>query len=236
MGEADDALGSDSIVLVRDGKEITRDQFRAEKVAEIPEGYSPWFHLIFPSVVGLAAAAVALSRLRDVNAMDISVVPIVYLASNATEWRAHKHFLHHRTKPLQFLYDQHTPIHHRIFMTDDMAVRSRREWRLVLIPPYGILTILALVVPLAWALWHFGLANAACFFVATTMMYVLSYEWLHLAYHLPESHPIGRLAIIKKLKRHHALHHDPRLMQKWNFNVTVPLWDWVRGTTWRGER
>jgi hypothetical protein len=20
-------------------------------------------------------------------------------------------------------------------------------------------------------------------------------------------------------------------MQKWNFNVTVPLWDWVRGTT-----
>ena len=22
----------------------------------------------------------------------------------------------------------------------------------------------------------------------------------------------------------------PRLMQKWNFNVTVPLWDFVRGT------
>ena len=22
----------------------------------------------------------------------------------------------------------------------------------------------------------------------------------------------------------------PRLMQRWNFNVTVPLWDWVKGT------
>ena len=26
------------------------------------------------------------------------------------------------------------------------------------------------------------------------------------------------------------MHHDPKLMQRWNMNVTVPLWDWVRGT------
>ena len=25
-------------------------------------------------------------------------------------------------------------------------------------------------------------------------------------------------------------------MQRWNFNVTVPLWDWVRGTTYRPEK
>ena len=23
---------------------------------------------------------------------------------------------------------------------------------------------------------------------------------------------------------------DPTLMQKWNFNVSLPLWDWLRGT------
>jgi hypothetical protein len=22
-------------------------------------------------------------------------------------------------------------------------------------------------------------------------------------------------------------------MQRWNFNVTIPLWDWVRGTVYR---
>ena len=26
-------------------------------------------------------------------------------------------------------------------------------------------------------------------------------------------------------ERHHALHHDPKLMQKWNFNVSLPLWE-----------
>ena len=77
---ADEGLGSDSIVLVRDGKEITREQFRMEKVDEIPKAYSPWFHLMFPSAVGIAAAAVALSRLRGVNFFDASLVPMIDLA------------------------------------------------------------------------------------------------------------------------------------------------------------
>ncbi len=36
--------------------------------------------------------------------------------------------------------------------------------------------------------------------------------------------------IIRALRTHHARHHDPRLMQRWNFNVTVPLFDAVMGT------
>ncbi|CAN5228998.1 hypothetical protein BH09MYX1_BH09MYX1_12120 [soil metagenome] len=226
-------LDPDPIVLVRAGKEITRAQFRKEQVALIPKGYSPWFHLLFPSAIGVGAAAFALSRLHEVTWLDLAIVPLVYLASNALEWRAHKHVLHERRRPLELLYDRHTPIHHRIYMTDDMSIRDRREWRLVLIPPFGILAILAMVLPGAWLLWHLDLGNAACFFLATTMLYVVTYEWLHLAYHLPESHPIARLGILRKMKHHHAVHHDPRLMQKWNFNVTVPLWDFIRGTVWR---
>jgi sterol desaturase/sphingolipid hydroxylase (fatty acid hydroxylase superfamily) len=38
---------------------------------------------------------------------------------------------------------------------------------------------------------------------------------------------------VRALRRHHAVHHDPELMQRWNFNVTVPLWDLVRGTIHR---
>jgi sterol desaturase/sphingolipid hydroxylase (fatty acid hydroxylase superfamily) len=59
---------------------------------------------------------------------------------------------------------------------------------------------------------------------------VLSYEWLHLAYHLPPDGRIGRLRAVAVLRRHHATHHATHLMNRWNFNVTVPLWDWVRGT------
>ena len=66
---------------------------------------------------------------------------------------------------------------------------------------------------------------------ATAIGYAVSYEWLHLSYHLPHDHPVGRSRLIRALRRHHAIHHDPRLMQRWNLNVTVPLWDVVMGTT-----
>jgi sterol desaturase/sphingolipid hydroxylase (fatty acid hydroxylase superfamily) len=62
----------------------------------------------------------------------------------------------------------------------------------------------------------------------------VSYEWLHLSYHLPASNPIARNGIITWLRQQHAVHHTPELMQRWNFNVTVPFADWVLGTTYRG--
>ncbi len=226
---------ADSVVLVRDGKEVTRDEFRAEVLAKIPETYSPMFHLLFPSIVGVAVIGASLAFLRAPTALDLYFVPLVFLLSNAVEWRAHKHVLHRRTPPFELLYDRHTPVHHRVYMTDDMAIRSRREFGLVLIPPYGILLILAVTAPIAGALAYFGQTNLACLFIATTTAYVLSYEWLHLSYHLPADSFIGGLWIIGKLRRHHALHHDPRLMQKWNFNVTLPLWDWVRGTIYHSS-
>jgi hypothetical protein len=132
---------------------------------------------------------------------------------------------------MTILYDRHTPIHHRIFIAKDMSIRDSRECALVLLPWFGIVTIFAATAPFTLLLW-FTERNLACLFVATSMFYVLSYEWLHLAYHLPPTSMIGRNPLIRALRRHHATHHHPPLMQKWNFNVTVPLWDWVRRTTY----
>ena len=43
-------------------------------------------------------------------------------------------------------------------------------------------------------------------------------------------------AILGVLRRHHAWHHTPELMQRWNFNVTVPLADWILRTIHPGTR
>ena len=59
---------------------------------------------------------------------------------------------------------------------------------------------------------------------------MVSYEVLHLCYHAPKNSFIGRRKIIGVLRTHHARHHDPRLMQRYNFNVTVPIFDWIMGT------
>jgi sterol desaturase/sphingolipid hydroxylase (fatty acid hydroxylase superfamily) len=206
---------------------------RDRLIAAIPPGYSPGLHLAFPSCVGIGAVIAAALLLRDLRAVELVTIPAVFLFSNGAEWRAHRDLLHRRTKPLEVLYDRHTE-HHRVYTTDDMAIRDRREFRLVLIPAYGILAVAAAAAPAPIVLVLLGLRNVALLWLATALAYVVAYEWLHLAFHLPPTSFFGRLRLVARLRRHHAVHHDPRLMLRWNFNVTFPIWDWVRGTTWRG--
>jgi hypothetical protein len=210
-----------------------RAGLRSEALKGIPSWYSPIAHLAFPSLVGIATLIAAIALIRDLRAWQVAIVPIALVVLNAGEWRIHRDLLHKRVWPLQVLYDRHTPIHHMIFVTDDMAIRDRREFRLVLIPFYGILAAALGTLPIPLLLAVAGQWNVALLFMATAMAYVVSYEWLHLSYHLPPNSFIGRMRLIAILRRHHATHHNPRLMQKWNFNVTIPFWDLVRGTIYR---
>jgi Fatty acid hydroxylase superfamily len=212
-----------------------REWVRACAVAAIPWWYSPWGHLAFPSLVGLGMIGCAVILLVDPRPLELLFVPVVLVLVNLNEWQIHRNILHRRSWPLEILFWRHTPEHHVIFVRDDMAMRSPREFRLVLIPFYGILAIFVTTLPITAALWFLVSHNVALLWVASTMGYVVAYEWLHLAYHLPESNPIGRTRLIRRLRRHHAMHHTPELMQRWNFNVTVPLADWVLGTTYRGQ-
>ena len=210
-----------------------RERLRREALAKTPRWYVPWLHVTLPAAFGIAVAVAALSRVHDLRAWQAGFFAFVLLLSNATEWRVHRDLLHKRFRPLAELYDRHTPQHHMIFVTEDMALRSPREFRLVLIPAWGIVALLPVTAPPAALLWSFGQTNLAALYLAATMLYVVSYELLHLAWHLPDDSLIGSLAIVRALRRHHAVHHDPRLMQRWNFNVTVPLWDLVRRTRFR---
>jgi sterol desaturase/sphingolipid hydroxylase (fatty acid hydroxylase superfamily) len=111
-----------------------------------------------------------------------------------------------------------------------MAVTEWRELRLVLIPAMGVLGIVLAAAPAAALAGYVLGANIGWLFLASAATYVVSYEVTHLCYHLPEDSFIGRRSFIRFMREHHARHHDPRLMQKWNFNVTVPFGDWVFGT------
>jgi hypothetical protein len=219
------------VALTKLGPE-KRDALRAEILARIPKWYSPWVHLAFPSLAGISMVAASLWLVRDFQPWQLAVFPVAFVILNAGEWRVHRDLLHKRTPPLGVLYDRHTPEHHMIFVTEDMAIRAPQEFRLVLIPFYGILAAALSALPIPVLLWWLGQRNLGLLFFVTAVGYTVLYEWLHLSYHLPESSFIGRL--VTPLRKHHATHHDPQLMQKWNFNVTIPLWDWVRRTTWRG--
>jgi hypothetical protein len=211
----------------------SRAELRDEMLSSIPPWYSPTLHVLGPAVIGLAIAAFALSRISDLRGWQLAFVPLFLVVGNAVEWHAHKGLLHRRVRPLEVLYERHTPQHHAIYVTEQMAIKSYREVRFVLLPGYGIVAILAATSPVVIFFLWLGQPNLAALWIASVMLYVLAYEWLHLSYHLPESSPLARLAIVQKLRKHHQLHHAPQLMQRWNFNVTVPLWDYLRGTVFQ---
>jgi hypothetical protein len=199
-------------------------------MAEASPRYSPWAHFLTTSLGAIALMAGSLLCLRDVRAWQLLMVPVAYVIGNAGEWHLHRGLLHHRHPPLEILYDRHTPRHHGVFIEDDMAIRSAREIRMVMFPPYAFAGGMLLLAPVALLLVLIGQPNLAALWMATVAGYFLSYEWLHLAFHLPAGSRIGRLGFVRALARNHSAHHDPARMQRANFNVTVPLWDLVRGT------
>jgi hypothetical protein len=237
-GATREARRADEKTLVKEATggcltEERRERIRRQSMAEIPRWYSAWGHLGATTGIGLAVlvlSAMQLAKLDAIRATDWLVVPAVFLLSNFFEWRVHKHVLHRRRWPLQVIYDKHTPMHHMIYIEEDMALRSTREFRLVLIPAAGVLGIVVAAAPVAFAVARLWSASAGWLFLVTASLYMVTYEVLHLCYHAPKDSFIGRRKIIAILRAHHARHHDPRLMQKWNFNVTVPLFDWIMGT------
>jgi hypothetical protein len=207
-----------------------RERVRAELLAAIPSHYSPWLHLGLTSGLGLGVIALALTALHRPSWHEALAVPAMVLLSNASEWFAHRDVLHRRRWFAPVLYDRHTPQHHVVYGYDDMAIRSWRELRLVLIPAYGIAALVALVAPLALLVGLLLGPNVGWLVLLTAAAYVLAYEWSHLAYHLPPESLLGRRWLVRVLREHHRRHHHPRLMTRWNFNVTVPLFDWLQGT------
>ncbi|MGZ3422483.1 MAG: hypothetical protein ACXVEF_11050 [Polyangiales bacterium] len=207
-----------------------RSKARARLHDAIPKGYSPWLHLMGTTGVGIVALVVALWNMHRPTAVELLTIPITFVFANLFEWRAHKDLLHRRVPGLTVLYDRHTPEHHMVFGYDDMAVRDWRELRLVLMPAVGVVGIVLMNTPIAWLLGHFLGATVGWLYLVTTAFYVVGYEVSHLSYHLPADTFIGRLKLVQVLREQHRRHHHPRLMQKWNFNVTIPLGDLLHRT------
>ncbi len=209
-----------------------RRELRLELVGRIPRWYSPGFHLLFPLVVGLGIVAAALHLLHHSSAVDLAAIPFFVVLANGVEWATHKGLLHRRVRPLVALYQRHIQ-HHAVYVTGDMGLRDRRELKLVLLPVLAVLDLMAVAVAVAFALYLSGQRNLGLLWLVTSVLYLLAYEWLHLLWHLPPDGPVGRLALVRRLSRHHALHHAPGRQQRWNYNITLPLWDLLAGTWWR---
>lgn len=207
-----------------------RDRVRAEEVGKIPGWYRPWAHLLGTTGTGAVVLGLGVANVHTPRALDWLVVPITFIIANAFEWLVHKEVLHKRRPFLGELFQRHTPVHHKVYVQGDMPMRSQKELRLVLIPAIGVAGAVLFMIPWAVALARLVGPNAGWLFLTTGGLYMVTYELSHLSYHLPDTHAVYKLPFLRALRQHHERHHHPRLMQRCNFNVTVPLFDWLLGT------
>jgi len=209
---------------------------RERIVAAIAPGYRGEWHLAGALAQATLYILIAGSFLEDVRPWEWLILPATLVFANGVEWVVHRGPLHHQW-PLvpRPAYNRHTLTHHSAFSSSNMAMRSWREMRLVLFPLYALPALELLISPVIALVW-WGLGpNAGALFVIASVLYYVLYELLHLAYHFPADHALARHPLVAWLRRQHQRHHDPRRMTEGNFNVSIPLFDWLLGTRLREQ-
>lgn len=198
-------------------------------MTSFPKYYNPFSHLLFPSLFAGGVGVISLSKITSFELWMLPIFVTTWVILLFFEWAAHKFLLHRPTPPLTFLFQMHL-VHHENYTDQDMAIKNLDELYYVLMPPYAVVIVFGMMVPICLGLTLlFGLDLAMVVLVAA-MGFFISYELLHFCYHLPEDVWIMRLGIFQWLRRFHQTHHHPDNFRAWNFNVTIPLADWVLGT------
>ena len=205
-----------------------REDYRA---TEIPTGYSGWRHFAITNTFVFVSIVICAWQLESVHLWEWMLVPLVAFYANLAEYFGHRFVMHHPRRGFGLVYTRHVKQHHRFFTDAAMPVDGTRDFKAVLFPPVLLMLFLgAFGTPVALAVGYLVSANAGWLFVITGLLYFLNYEYLHLAYHLPEAHWVSRLPFMARLKRLHTLHHDQAQMAHSNFNITYPIGDWLFGT------
>lgn len=208
-----------------------RQQYRER---EIPRAYRGGAHALFTFGAGSAVLLACLSQLQAVQPLEWLTLPLAFVYANLAEYLGHRYPMHRPFRGLGLIYRRHAGQHHRFFTDREMAYDDPRDLRAVLFPPLLVVFFFgAFGVPMWWLLDLLVSANVAWLFIATGLAYFLNYEILHLSYHVPEGHWLGRNALVRRLQWLHRAHHDTTRMTRINFNISYPLCDRIFGTLQR---
>lgn len=210
-----------------------RARFRETR---IPGHYSGRLHLATIFGFGTLVAAVSVLMLDGVKPLEWLTIPLTFLYGNLSEYLGHRGPMHRKTRFLEGVFQRHTVEHHAFFTDEAASFDSSRDYRAVLFPPILLVFFFGGFAAPVGALLYFLVSPNVCFlFVFTAILYYMNYELFHFAYHSDPDSWLGRLGIIRRLRRHHLLHHNTRLMTRCNFNITYPICDRLFGTLYKGE-
>ncbi len=205
-----------------------RQRFREENIGT---SYSGKLHFVFITLWCVAGISVCMYYVSNPTLKQLLVVPLTFLYTNFFEYVGHRYPMHHRYQALKAVFKRHTMQHHHFFTNEQMNCDTVNDFKIILFPPVLLIFFsVFFVLPVFGLIYYLFSMNAALLYVATTLLYYLNYEWLHLAYHLPETSWVYKIPGLKLLRRLHHNHHNLKEMDKYNFNISYPVFDLVFGT------
>jgi hypothetical protein len=211
-----------------------QERFRAEFRENIPEHYDGVWHAVQAASIGLVAIVVCICFIRaPLTLLEWLVIPAVIVGWNFVEWSVHKYVLHRprKSKIARALYQRHTHQHHQFFTEEDFTFESSRDLKIVFFPVFALPAVLILSSPFALAAWIIVSLNAALLMLASVAAMYILFEVMHFCAHAPESRLLQHFPLVNTMRRHHAAHHDQKIMMDQNMNFTLPLFDWLMGTS-----
>lgn len=152
------------------------------------------------------------------------------LGNSLFEWTLHRFVMHKRLKWFIYPFKAHAIVHHHVFKADETYHLMREEDKHTVPMAWWNGPVLILVAQIPFALMGLFLNHWLAFLCGTvlsTSIYYGAYEYIHWCMHVPRKRNLERNGIFFRLNGHHLLHH--RYMKK-NFNVVLPVADWLLGT------
>jgi hypothetical protein len=208
------------------------DHFRSYYRQQIlPRIYSGIAHLMFSLTALLGTAVLLLTLIHNFSWQSLLIIPPMLITGSLVVFVVHKYLLHRPIPGLTFAYRIHTLYHHKFFTHNHVTWQSPRDFHIVFFPPLVVAGFCLLGAPLLYA----GLSlltepNTALLGSATGVLYFFGYEVIHFCSHLPSHHwLIRRIPYLRLMREHHRHHHNPKRMHRANFNIVLPIWDWLLG-------
>ncbi|MDG1333836.1 MAG: sterol desaturase family protein [Crocinitomicaceae bacterium] len=212
-------------------KEKTR-RFRKKFMAENHLWYSGWPHYLINGTLLFGSCVFLFIQIEELRLIELLAIPVTLVLGSLFVYLVHRYPLHQKYKPVRKqTYDQHTLIHHRFYTNELYQVEPDEEYNSTLFPPAVVLGFCIVFLPGLYFLTRLFLPlNVVYLFVGTSSFYFILYEVVHYISHLSINHWLMRIGYFRRMRKHHLDHHDPRLMEKYNFNIVIPLFDFVFGT------
>jgi hypothetical protein len=141
-----------------------------------------------------------------------------------------KHMLSGRLPALKRVFEHHAMLHHRQYhqIFTDAPVPPGHDRHLRLSMTEGVLEALPIAVLMTIISWQ----GAMTLLMVVCLHHVI-WNQIHMEMHKPEQRCFSQWSTYKFLARYHYLHH--RYPHK-NFNVVLPLADYVLGTHMRASQ